>query len=164
LKREIKGFVDHKYHPRTHVHGPQQQVAILPYKHTKKGIKVLLVTSRERKRWIAPKGWPMKNKTFAKAALIEAWEEAGLYKTRGKPLFLTKFPSTKRRRDESVLETEIILFVVEAKKTKKRYPEAKERKREWLRPKKAAKICGEPALVPILRNFDTRLEKALCEQ
>ena len=162
MKREETGFKDHKYHPRTQAAGPVQQVAILPFKYTKKGIKVLLVTSRERKRWIAPKGWPMKNKTFAKAALIEAWEEAGLSKTRGEPVFLTKFPSVKRRTKGPDLSTEIILFAVEAKKTKKRYPEAKERKREWLRPKKAAKICGEPALVPILKDFEPLLEKGLC--
>ena len=39
---------------------------------------MLLVTSRDTKRWIIPKGWPMKGRKPSKAAAQEALEEAGV--------------------------------------------------------------------------------------
>ena len=41
------------------------QVAALPFRIRKGRIEVLLVTSRETKRWLIPKGWPMKGKKAA---------------------------------------------------------------------------------------------------
>jgi 8-oxo-dGTP pyrophosphatase MutT (NUDIX family) len=38
----------------------------------------MLVTSRATRRFIVPKGWPMKGKSGRKAAMIEAQEEAGV--------------------------------------------------------------------------------------
>ncbi|MEM6386930.1 MAG: NUDIX hydrolase [Pseudomonadota bacterium] len=38
----------------------------------------LLVTSRQRKRWIIPKGWPVDRATPSETAHTEAWEEAGV--------------------------------------------------------------------------------------
>jgi 8-oxo-dGTP pyrophosphatase MutT (NUDIX family) len=40
--------------------------------------RVLLLTSRETKRWVIPKGWPMKGRKPWEAAAQEALEEAGL--------------------------------------------------------------------------------------
>jgi 8-oxo-dGTP pyrophosphatase MutT (NUDIX family) len=51
----------------------------LPLKVGDDGIvRVLLLTSRETKRWIIPKGWPMKGRKPSGAAAREALEEAGL--------------------------------------------------------------------------------------
>src|SRR3712207_7349402 len=54
------------------------QVAALPFRIRDGRIEVLLVTSRETKRWLIPKGWPMKGKKPHKAAAQEAEEEAGV--------------------------------------------------------------------------------------
>ena len=54
------------------------QFAALCWRRRKGKVQVLLITSRRRKRWIVPKGWPMDGKTPAHCALIEAWEEAGV--------------------------------------------------------------------------------------
>ena len=40
--------------------------------------EVLLITSRSSGAWIIPKGWPMRRKSLAEAAAIEAFEEAGV--------------------------------------------------------------------------------------
>jgi 8-oxo-dGTP pyrophosphatase MutT (NUDIX family) len=40
--------------------------------------QVMLLTSRETRRWVIPKGWPMKGKKPAEVAAREAFEEAGL--------------------------------------------------------------------------------------
>ena len=39
---------------------------------------ILLVTTRQTKRWIVPKGWPIKGLKPAKSAAREAFEEAGV--------------------------------------------------------------------------------------
>jgi len=55
-----------------------QQVAALPFVPTGNAIDVLLITSRRRKRWILPKGWPAKNLSLPDSAAKEASEEAGV--------------------------------------------------------------------------------------
>jgi 8-oxo-dGTP pyrophosphatase MutT (NUDIX family) len=59
--------------------GVRLQVAALPVVVGDDGIaRVLLLTSRETKRWVIPKGWPMKGLKPHEAAAQEAFEEAGL--------------------------------------------------------------------------------------
>ena len=55
------------------------QYGALPYRLDAEGRpEVLLVTSRRTRRWILPKGWPIKGLTPAKSAAREAFEEAGI--------------------------------------------------------------------------------------
>ena len=56
-----------------------RQVAAIPFRLDVDGnFEVMLVTSRTTKRFIVPKGWPMKGKSGRKVAEIEAREEAGV--------------------------------------------------------------------------------------
>lgn len=55
-----------------------QQAATLPFVLLESGIEVLLITSRRRRRWIVPKGWPQKGQSLAQSAAREAYEEAGV--------------------------------------------------------------------------------------
>src|SRR5580700_8279053 len=58
---------------------PRIQYAALPYRSTgSSGTEVMLLTSRQTKRWIIPKGWPMRGKTPHASAAREAFEEAGV--------------------------------------------------------------------------------------
>src|SRR5512145_805842 len=63
------------------------QVAALPIRRAEDGaLEVLLVTSRTTRRWIVPKGWPIKGLKDHDAAAREALEEAGVIgKVRKKP-------------------------------------------------------------------------------
>ena len=55
------------------------QYGALPYRlKDDASVEVLLVTTRQTKRWIIPKGWPIKGLTPAEAAAREAYEEAGV--------------------------------------------------------------------------------------
>ena len=55
------------------------QVAAIPVRRRADGnLEVLLVTSRETRRWIVPKGWPWPEVSDHEAAAAEAWEEAGV--------------------------------------------------------------------------------------
>src|SRR5437867_8741378 len=54
------------------------QYAALPYRLSGRSREVMLVTSRETRRWIIPKGWPKKGKSPHHSAAREAFEEAGV--------------------------------------------------------------------------------------
>ncbi|WP_346432948.1 NUDIX hydrolase [Breoghania sp.] len=56
----------------------KRQFATLPFRNSKGKLEVLLVTSREMRRWIIPKGWPKKSMVPHKLAMLEAYEEAGV--------------------------------------------------------------------------------------
>ena len=58
--------------------GKRRQVAALPWRGEGEALRILLVSSRETRRWVIPKGWPMKDKADFAAAAQEAYEEAGL--------------------------------------------------------------------------------------
>src|ERR1700733_14836288 len=55
------------------------QYGALPYRFTQMAaLEILIVTTRQSRRWIVPKGWPIKRLTPSKSAAREAFEEAGV--------------------------------------------------------------------------------------
>jgi ADP-ribose pyrophosphatase YjhB (NUDIX family) len=53
------------------------QYSALPLRFTRDAeLEILLLTTRQSKRWIIPKGWPIKGLRPAKSAAREAFEEA----------------------------------------------------------------------------------------
>ena len=116
-------------------------------------VQVLLVTSRRRKRWIIPKGWPQDQKTPSKAAGAEAWEEAGA-EGKAKQNCLGIFSYNKELSNGDVAPCVCAVFPVRVKNLRRKYPEAGERKRKWFTLEKAAKKVEEPELQAILRSFD----------
>jgi 8-oxo-dGTP pyrophosphatase MutT (NUDIX family) len=54
------------------------QYGVLPYRFSQDALEILLVTTRGTRRWIVPKGWPIKGLRPAKSAAREAFEEAGV--------------------------------------------------------------------------------------
>ncbi|ABW27991.1 NUDIX hydrolase [Acaryochloris marina] len=62
----------------TPVEGRYQHSAALPYLIQPDGLKVVLITSRKRGRWIIPKGEIEPDLTAWDSAAKEAWEEAGI--------------------------------------------------------------------------------------
>ena len=54
------------------------QSAAMPYRWSGKGLQVLVVTSRSRRRWVVPKGLIEAGLTAADSAAKEAFEEAGV--------------------------------------------------------------------------------------
>ena len=51
------------------------QIAARPFRR-RKALGVMLVSSLESRRWVIPKGWPMKGLEDHEAAAREAFEEA----------------------------------------------------------------------------------------
>ena len=137
---------------RRHRKGSFLQVAALCYQGTGSDLRVLLITSRETKRWFVPKGWPMKRLSKGEAALREAYEEAGVEgEITGKSLGF--FNYSKMLRDGHAIRCSVQVFPVEVTKLKKKYPELGQRKRKWFKPKKAARRISDPQMGVLLRKF-----------
>jgi 8-oxo-dGTP pyrophosphatase MutT (NUDIX family) len=133
------------------------QFAALCYRVVDGETQILLVTSRQRGRWIIPKGWPVEGATPADAAATEAFEEAGVT---GKTfnICLGIYSYTKVMDDgEADLPCAVSVFPVRVKKVLKTYPEMGERRRKWFTAKKAASKVREPELRKILKHFDPAL-------
>jgi 8-oxo-dGTP pyrophosphatase MutT (NUDIX family) len=131
------------------------QFAALCYRIRKDKPEYLLVTSRGTGRWIIPKGWPVDGKTPAESALIEAWEEAGVIgRVTGPSMGL--FSYYKDGPGADGLPCVAMVFPVRVRALRDSFPERAERKRKWMRPKRAAKSVGLPELAHILREFDPR--------
>lgn len=128
------------------------QFAALCWRVRKEKVQILLITSRRRKRWIVPKGWPMDGKTPAASALTEAWEEAGVIGT-ASDTCLGVYSYARLREDEEVLPCLALLYPVKVKSLKKKFPEVKDRRRKWVSRKKAAKMVDLPELAKLIASF-----------
>ncbi|MEP3634228.1 MAG: NUDIX hydrolase [Shimia thalassica] len=135
------------------------QFAALVYRVQNDKTQVLLITSRKTRRWIIPKGWPMSGLTPSEAAAQEAWEEAGVKGiTHDAPVGSYFYSKTiKTRGGPMPMPVMTIVYPMQARKLASKYPEAGQRRRKWLSPKKAALRVKEPELAQILRKFDARL-------
>lgn len=109
--------------------------------------RVCLVTSRNRKRWVVPKGMIDPGHTAVEAAATEAWEEAGL---RGVvfPEPVGEYRYKKEGRPHSVT-----VFVMHVTSEGDRWPEMKLRQKEWLTPDEAANRLDEPELQELVRRL-----------
>lgn len=133
------------------------QFAALCYRVRNEEVQICLITSRQTKRWILPKGWPMHNQTPAQAAATEAWEEAGLT-GRAYDICLGVY-SYLKKRETDVLPVLTLVYPVKVRNVHSDWPEAGERTRRWMTPAKAAKKVKEPALQQIIASFTPALVK-----
>lgn len=115
--------------------------------------QILLITSRQRKRWIIPKGWPAPGLTPAQGAMQEAWEEAGV-KGKVQDVCLGIYGYTKQMRGSPDLPCIVAVFPVRVSGLAKTYPEVGQRKREWVSVKRALRQVDEPELREMLKGFN----------
>jgi 8-oxo-dGTP pyrophosphatase MutT (NUDIX family) len=128
------------------------QVAALPIRFAEGELQVLLITSRETKRWVIPKGWPMKGKKNWAAAAQEAKEEAGILgKTYKRPI--GEFQYFKARADHFDL-CRVEVYVLGYEKRLEVYREKGQREARWFSLEDAAEAVQEPGLAGLLRNGD----------
>ena len=128
------------------------QYAALPYRVVDGHVEVMLVTSRETKRWILPKGKPEKRLKAHEVAASEAFEEAGLLGSVSKTAF-NVFPSTKRLKNGHELPCTIKVYLLKVKEQLDTWPEMHERERRWFSPGEAAMITTETGLIKTLLDF-----------
>ncbi|HEY5722883.1 MAG TPA: NUDIX hydrolase [Allosphingosinicella sp.] len=127
-----------------------EQFGVLAWKESEDGHRhVLLITSRETKRWVIPRGNPIAGLSPAQAAAQEAWEEAGIRgETGAEPI--GAFAYQKRRFNGALVPAEVHVFEMRVTEEARSWPEAHERERRWFVPGEAAAAVDEPDLKVLL--------------
>lgn len=129
------------------------QVAAVCYQGSGAERKILLITSRETKRWILPKGWPIDGLDASAAAAQEAWEEAGVKAANIAPEPVGQFEYPKQMESGAVVSCATQVFAIEVDHLEDEFPESDERTRKWVAPKEAASMVDEAGLQDILKQF-----------
>jgi 8-oxo-dGTP pyrophosphatase MutT (NUDIX family) len=141
---------------RKSVTAKRVQYAALPYRmNGRTRPEVMLVTSRETRRWIIPKGWPHKGKAPHRSAAREAFEEAGVIGAVNRQS-VGSFSYEKRLKKGGVVACEVLVFALEVKRQSKEWPEKRERKVRWLSARVAAKTVRDRELGKIIRRLARR--------
>lgn len=133
-----------------------QQYGALPFSITEDSrIRVLLVTTRRRRDWIIPKGWPIRNLTPAATAAREAYEEAGLLGTVVSDAPFGVFRYAKQRNARRTLAFEVSVFLFTVQRQLRKWPEKAERETRWFAPEDAAALVGPAGLAELLLRAAT---------
>ena len=131
------------------------QYGALPYRVDVDGsVEVLLVTSRGTKRWIIPKGWPIKGLKAAKAAAREAFEEAGV-QGRVTRRALGRYLYEKRLEDRpATIPCDVQVFPLAVRRQLKNWPEANQRTTRWYSAAEAAAVVTDDGLRPLILQLE----------
>src|SRR5215469_16916163 len=111
------------------------------------------MTSRDTGRWIIPKGNIAVGATPAKAAVREAYEEAGVKGRIGRALPLGFYTYFKRLDTGEARAAAVEVYLLRVEKHLGKWPEKRERKLSWLSPEAAAGLVEEPGVVPLLHRL-----------
>ena len=124
------------------------QYGVLPYRFTEtNSLEVLLVTTRQTRRWIVPKGWPIKGLKPPRSAAREAYEEAGIRGTVGaKAIGVLSY---EKGLDASgvTVPCEVRVFPMIVKRQLDTWPEANEREARWFEQAKALSVIKDKGLL-----------------
>jgi 8-oxo-dGTP pyrophosphatase MutT (NUDIX family) len=132
-----------------------QQIAALPIRRGRSGLQVLLITSRETKRWVIPKGWPMDAYADFNAAKIEAYEEAGVRgRVSRKPL--GRFRYVKLLKSGEARHMTVTVYSLQVEQLLAQWPEKSERTRKWFSVEEAATLVAETGLQNIIARLKAK--------
>ena len=115
-------------------------------------VEVMLVTSRETKRWVLPKGNRIKGLSPHAAAAQEAHEEAGVIGSVC-PTPLGNYSYRKLLRSGAALLVEVVVFPFAVTAELDDWPERDQRTRRWFPLAAAIEAVEEPDLKILMRSF-----------
>jgi 8-oxo-dGTP pyrophosphatase MutT (NUDIX family) len=123
------------------------QYGALPYRFNHDAaLEILLVTARQSKQWIIPKGWPIKGLRPAKSAAREAFEEAGVRGRVGaKSIGLFAYDKSLDGNGIRVSCGDRV-FSLLVKRQSETWPEIEQRVVQWVAPDKALTLIRDPEL------------------
>lgn len=131
----------------------RRQVAALPWRRGEDGLEILLITSRETRRWVTPKGGRMSGKTDAEAAAQEALEEAGVEGVvDDRPLGRFRYLKVLKRRASRWCVVDLYGLGVTVEHAD--WQERAERERAWLTREEAAARVDEFDLKALIAAFE----------
>ncbi|MEA3036358.1 MAG: hypothetical protein QOH04_2130 [Sphingomonadales bacterium] len=115
-------------------------------------VEILLITSRETRRWVVPRGNAIAGLRPYESAAQEAFEEAGV---RGgvRQDEIGTYRYDKRARDGRVTPALVHLYPMLVTEEAGAWPEQKERERRWFAPGAAADAVAEADLADLIRDF-----------
>jgi 8-oxo-dGTP pyrophosphatase MutT (NUDIX family) len=130
-----------------------KQIAALCWRWKKGQPEILLITSRETKRWVIPKGWPMDHLVDFNAAKTEAYEEAGVLGRMTRKSVGTY--TYDKIEVDGTRRVSVTVYALEVGEILKKWPEKRERRREWFSVSDAAQRVDEEGLKKIIGNLAT---------
>lgn len=126
-----------------------RQFAALPLVVREGETRVMLVTSRETRRWVLPKGWAEPDLAPHELAAKEAFEEAGLVgEVDPEPVGFYFYQ--KRLRDGRSVPCEVGVFPLWVERQLEDWPERGQRETRWFTAAQAAMAVEEGGLVTLL--------------
>jgi 8-oxo-dGTP pyrophosphatase MutT (NUDIX family) len=128
------------------------QFAALPFQIASDGLRVLLVTSRETRRWVIPKGWPIRGLKPRQVAVREAFEEAGLVGRIAGKHSIGSYHYSKRLKERREMLCHVKVFLLSVEHQVDEWPEREQREWCWVDPIKAAQMVEEGGLAEIIRG------------
>ncbi|RVT84302.1 NUDIX domain-containing protein [Rhodobacteraceae bacterium CCMM004] len=128
------------------------QFAALCWRMRKDRPEFLLITGRRSRRWGLPRGWPMPGHAPAEAAAVEAFEEAGVSGETG-DVCLGIYTAPPARACGDVPRV-VAVFPLRVTDEHEEWPERGQRRRRWVRRKKAAALLRAPELARLILDFD----------
>ncbi len=130
----------------------RRQCAAVPLLGAAGDLRVVLVTSRETRRWVVPKGWVEPGEAPHVSAAREAFEEAGLEgEAEADPL--GTYAYDKRKANGVLMPCEVLVFRYRVNRLLSEWPERHQRERRLFRPEAAAALVLEPDLARLLRSL-----------
>ena len=129
-----------------------RQVAAPPWRKRRGRLEIMLVTSRETRRWVIPKGGVMAHLIDMNAARQEAFEEAGIV-GRMKRKMLGTYTYAKPSGQQSIMQHAVKVFALQVRRELRNWPEKRQRKRQWFGVEEAAEKVIEPGLRRIIRAW-----------
>jgi len=130
---------------------PRQQVAALPFRIAPQP-EIMLVTSRETRRWVVPKGWPIEGRSLPEAAAREAYEEAGLDGDMS-PDAVGVYHYVKRKKSGAMVLCAVSVFPMAVRQQRRKWPEKKQRLTRWFSYQEAAALVHEAELRDMILAF-----------
>jgi len=128
------------------------QYGVLPVRRAADGgLEVLLITSRDTRRWVVPRGNPIAGKSPAESAAQEAFEEAGIVGPVG-PEPIGFYSYEKRRRLRGPVPASVHLFRMIVEEEREDWPEKGQRERRWFAAQEAAAAVHEDELAQLIRR------------
>jgi 8-oxo-dGTP pyrophosphatase MutT (NUDIX family) len=129
----------------------RRQYGVLPFRMEPE-LEIMLLTSRDTRRWVIPKGWPMKGRKAHQSAAQEALEEAGVIgKTSSKALGAYSY--MKLAKSGELVPCKVKVFPLRVRRQLDAWPEQEERETRWFPPDEAAASVQEEELAAIIRSF-----------
>jgi 8-oxo-dGTP pyrophosphatase MutT (NUDIX family) len=128
---------------------PRRQCAALPLAESGGATLVMLVTSRETRRWVLPKGWAEKRLALHEAAAKEAFEEGGIVGATAAEA-VGSYRYRKRLPGGRSAPCRVSVFPLRVERLLDDWPERRERERRWFTLVDAAAAVEEADLAALL--------------